>query len=280
MRSDSRCCGAVMNKTDHFLPPPKAQHAQEVVGTTVCSGEQTTHPASAAPSCRTGTTTVTTKKRTTVQPTETVAPPLPKGENLIKGVPMISQYPDLPTGCEATAAAMVLQYHGATVSANEFASDWLTCSSQFYWNDGNQYGPDPHKTFAGDPFSEASYGCYAGPIVQAVNTHGRAFTAQKITGQTLAQLCRDYIDRNKPLAVWVTMNMCEPTPSDEWYLEDGTRFVWMKGEHCMVLVGYTPTQYIFHDPQTGRRAYYKKALAQQRFAQMGAQAVYIDKKTK
>lgn len=168
---------------------------------------------------------------------------------------MIGQYPNLPTGCEPTAAAMVLQYHGANVTVGDFAGKWLKCSSRFYWKDGKRYGPDLHEIFAGNPFSEASYGCYAGPIVQAVNTHGQDFTARKITGQTLAQLCQEYIDMDKPLAVWVD------------------------GEHCMVLVGHNDKEYIFNDPRAGRRVSYRRSLAEQRFAQMGSQAVYIDKKT-
>ena len=80
-------------------------------------------------------------------------------------VPAICQYPELPTGCEATAAAMVLQYYGINITAEDFAAGWLVCDAGFYSINGLQYGPDPNEVFAGDPFSEYSYGCYAGPIV-------------------------------------------------------------------------------------------------------------------
>lgn len=43
----------------------------------------------------------------------------------IKDVPYISQLPTLPTGCESASAAMLLNYYGCTVTAEEFASYYL-----------------------------------------------------------------------------------------------------------------------------------------------------------
>lgn len=57
------------------------------------------------------------------------------GDKLID-VPNICQYPSLPTGCESAAAAMVLQYHGCSVTAEDFADRWLERSDDFY-SDGN-----------------------------------------------------------------------------------------------------------------------------------------------
>ena len=75
-----------------------------------------------------------------------------KGDKLL-AVPALSQYPQLPTGCESTAAAMVLQYYGSSITPEEFASSWLECDGGFYTDDGVTYGPDPSMVFAGDPFS-------------------------------------------------------------------------------------------------------------------------------
>lgn len=41
-------------------------------------------------------------------------------------VPALCQYPELPTGCEATAAAMVLQYYGEAITPSTLAGEWLT----------------------------------------------------------------------------------------------------------------------------------------------------------
>lgn len=77
----------------------------------------------------------------------------PAEEKLID-VPAICQYPELPTGCESVAATMVLQYYKVDITAEEFASDWLACSENFYSSEGKRYGPDPHKVFVGNPFSK------------------------------------------------------------------------------------------------------------------------------
>ena len=190
-------------------------------------------------------------------------------------VPALCQYPELPTGCEATAAAMVLQYYGEAITPSTLAGEWLTCSEQFYWKNGVLYGPDPDKAFAGDPFSQNAYGCFAPVIVRAVNKGSRLCTAQRLKGVTLAQLCSDYIDRGVPLLVWATMDMRPVSQGSRWQLADGRELVWPAGEHCLVLTGYDAERYWFNDPQTGTVVSYEKALCEQRFCALGSQAVLI-----
>ena len=192
-------------------------------------------------------------------------------------VPAICQYPEVPTGCEATAAAMVLQYYGINITAEDFAAGWLVCDAGFYSINGLQYGPDPNEVFAGDPFSEYSYGCYAGPIVSAVNKNSAQCRAQKITGESLETLCAEYIDQEKPLLIWATMNMKQSEQGDTWYLQNGARFTWIRGEHCLVLVGYNEDHYFLNDPQSGSTAAYEKEIVEVRFKELGSQAVYISK---
>ena len=43
----------------------------------------------------------------------------------ISGVPLIQQYPLLPNGCEAVSAAMILQYYGFDITAQEFVDEYL-----------------------------------------------------------------------------------------------------------------------------------------------------------
>ena len=54
-------------------------------------------------------------------------------------VPFIGQGQDLPTGCESVSAAMVLQYLGFSVTAEEFAREWLP-RGRFYRDEN---GPPP-----------------------------------------------------------------------------------------------------------------------------------------
>ncbi|MGN0251582.1 MAG: C39 family peptidase [Oliverpabstia sp.] len=198
----------------------------------------------------------------------------PAEEKLID-VPAICQYPELPTGCESVAATMVLQYYKVDITAEEFASDWLACSENFYSSEGKRYGPDPHKVFVGNPFSKKSYGCFAEPIVHAVNRNCTGYTARKITYRSLEQLCEKYIDNDMPLLIWATMNMIEPSAGNTWYLENDTAFTWIAGEHCLVLVGYNTDCYYLNDPISGSMVAYQKDIVEKRFAELGSQAVYI-----
>lgn len=193
-------------------------------------------------------------------------------------VPAICQHPTLPTGCEAVCATMVLRYYGVTVTAAEFAGEWLSCSNEFYMSNGKLYGPDPNEVFIGNPFTDTAHGCFATPIVNAINDNCNDVTAEKITGRTLAELCEAFINADKPLLIWATVDMKEPTKGNRWYLQDGTLLQWLSGEHCLVLIGYTADCYLLNDPTTGSVVSYEKELVEQRFAAMGSQAVYIKMK--
>lgn len=190
-------------------------------------------------------------------------------------VPVICQYPELPTGCESVAATMVLQYYNENITAQNFASEWLECSDDFYSLNGREYGPDPNKAFAGNPFTKNSYGCFATPIVNAINRNSTNCTAQKLTGKSLEELCVEYIDRDAPVLIWATMSMKESYEGNSWYLEDGSLFTWIAGEHCLVLVGYSDDYYFLNDPMSGSTVAYRKNIVEKRFAELGNQAVYI-----
>ena len=199
------------------------------------------------------------------------------GEKRIS-VPTISQYPLLPTGCESVAATMVLQYYGENISAKIFARRFLKSSMKFQVKGGVLYGPDPNQVFVGDPFDKNSYGCFADPIVNAVNSYGENLEAIKITDKTLDQLCEEYIVREEPLLIWATMGMKASKKGNSWRLENGTEFTWTAGEHCLVLTGYDANSYFLNDPMTGTVVSYPKDVVQKRFEELGSQAVLILRK--
>jgi len=201
--------------------------------------------------------------------------PIPSEKGALLPVPALCQYPTLPTGCEATAAAMVLQFYGEEISPEAFAKDWLSCSEDFYSYFGKSYGPDPNKVFAGDPFSSNAYGCFAGPIADAVRRNSSACTAEILEGRTLEELCTDYIDEGMPLLIWATSSMRASEPGNSWYLDHKTPFTWIAGEHCLVLVGYDEQFYFLNDPASGSTVGYQKAVVEKRFAELGSRALLI-----
>ncbi len=191
-------------------------------------------------------------------------------------VPYISQNPELPTGCEATSAAMVLQYYGENINHTTLAKNWISKSSDFYWKDGKKYGPDPNEIFVGDPFTKYSYGCFAPVIANAVNNNSELCFAEVLKEKSLSYLCKKYIDNGKPLLIWATIGMVATQDGDTWYIENGEKYVWSANEHCLVLIDYDDDCYYFNDPLKGEKMAYSKALVEQRYNEQGSQAVYID----
>ncbi|MBQ0111311.1 MAG: C39 family peptidase, partial [Oscillospiraceae bacterium] len=118
-----------------------------------------------------------------------------------------------------------------------------------------------------------SYGCMASVIEKACEKAGA--TVKNTTGTSLADLCSDYIDKKRPVLVWATVNMSEKQNGNVWYLADGTRFVWPKHEHCLLLVGYDDQNYYFNDPMEGATVKYEKSVVEQRYAELGKQSLSV-----
>ena len=198
------------------------------------------------------------------------------GQKMLADVPIIAQYPDFPTGCESVSAVIALQYAGVDISVADFVDKYLDKSTHFYNENGKRYGPDPHKVFVGDPRSTASFGCMAPVIENAVKKIvGSSMTVENRTGYTLPMLCKSYIDKGIPCVVWVSIGMLETYRSASWTLEDGSTYYFPANEHCMVLIGYSDTHYYFSDPYRGEQVKYACALAEQRFEEMGRQALVV-----
>lgn len=174
-----------------------------------------------------------------------------KKKNALLGVPYISQEGILPNGCESVSATMLLRYFGFDIAPEEFVDDYLECEPvSIKW--GCRYGPNPKLVYAGDPRSEnAGYGCFAPVIVRALNKFlaDEEYHAKNVSGMSLEQLKKEYIDRGIPVAVWATVGMKEIDKIILWQSTDGSEsFMYPANEHCMVFCGYDSDGYIFADP--------------------------------
>lgn len=165
-------------------------------------------------------------------------------------VPYFSQEGILPNGCEATSAAMLLNFYGVKVSPEEFVDDYLDCESvSIRW--GCRYGPNPKNAYAGDPRSkDKGWGCFAPVIVRAMNKAlPKDYYAKNVTGMSFNDLKKRYIDRGIPVCIWGTVHMEEIDRLLQWQSEDGKEtFLYPANEHCMVFVGYDREKYYFADP--------------------------------
>ncbi len=201
--------------------------------------------------------------------------PIPSGTHILD-VPLLSQWPEFPTGCESVSAIMALRYLGESLTVTRFIREFLPQSAHFYYEDGVRYGPSPYEYFLGTPTTDAAYGCMEPVIRKALTAYfGSDDRLEETTGTSLDELCRTYIDHDLPVLVWVTIAMIDTYPSSSWHLEDGTLFQWPANEHCMVLVGYDEYKYYFNDPYTGQVMSYARTLCETRYEQMGKQSLVI-----
>lgn len=182
-------------------------------------------------------------------------------------VSYLSQYPELPTGCEITSLTMVMNYLGFPVSKTTMASKYLVRGGVDFWN-----------AFVGDPFREDGFGCYAQPIVEAAN---RYFTEKKAaaravncSGSSFDDLL-EQVQKGVPVIVWNTMGM-EPARETVIWDTGRKKLTWLAPEHCVVLIGYNldTGKVSVADPTAGM-VERDLEVFKKRYLEMHAQAVCI-----
>lgn len=199
------------------------------------------------------------------------------GEKILS-VRNIQQLPELPSGCEITAAAIALNYLGCEVTKTELAR-FFPVGGRPHAQGGRLIGPDPWATFAGDPKS-SGYGCFAPVVTEAVNrflsSAGSARRAENLSGAKAADLTA-YIDAGTPVIVWATISMKAPYDGDGWYLEStGEYYRWTAREHCLVLIGYSDGKAVLSDPLNREGTVrYDFSLFETRYRQLFSQAVVV-----
>lgn len=181
----------------------------------------------------------------------------------------IAQAPELPQGCECTAAATVLNYLGIPSSKTDLADNFLVkLSPAVYAN--------PNEAYMGDPRGDGWY-CYAPPLENAVNRYlnvrdlNASYQAVDITGTSPATL-RRHIYEGRPVIVWATLGFRVPAYSTRFSLSDGSPLY--SNLHCLVLTGYDETHYFFADPLCETYAVNKETF-ETRYAEMGQHAMLI-----
>ncbi|HAM15745.1 MAG TPA: hypothetical protein DCP91_07790 [Eggerthellaceae bacterium] len=190
----------------------------------------------------------------------------------LRGFMALSQYPELPNGCEITSLAAVLAYYGFDVSK--------TTLSDVYLEKAPVGQANFYEEFVGDPRDDDAYGCYSPVIVNAANSYlasaGAAMQARDISGSTSSELY-SYIDRGIPVIVWATRYLEPGHYSVTWYVE-GESLQWYTPEHCLVLVGYDPGSNTVQlaDPLEGSVVDYDMDLFETRYAELKNQAVIIE----
>lgn len=198
-------------------------------------------------------------------------PQTPIGNSKIIQAPFISQLGKYPTGCESFTTVMALNHIGIDISVDKFIDSYLTKTGVPF---------DPNISFGGNPRYTSGYGCYAPVIKKALDKalSGQKYTAKQLYGVSLKNLCSNYIDKGIPVILWATMYMNTPYISSTWTY-NGKTINWIAPEHCLLLVGYDSSHYIFNDPLTYQpQTYYSKSSVEVAYKGLNYQAIVLEKK--
>jgi uncharacterized protein YvpB len=208
------------------------------------------------------------------------------GGKVLINVPVVNQYPEMPVGCEISAAVSAINYMGYNISDTDFAKKYFKHKNEAdnfgFWYDENDvfYGPDPAVEFVGNPFGWG-YGVYPRAVAKAMNTYfinvGSTSRAYSVTGLIEEDFIR-LIDGGVPVIVWATLDMdsLEYRDPSVWLTADGKEITWYKGSHTLVLCGYDDDAFYFMDPNDMEEIIpYGKSLFMTRFKETDERAILI-----
>lgn len=186
-------------------------------------------------------------------------------------VPIISQYPELPTGCEITSLTILLNYLGYNIDKTTLAKNYLdyTYSTSITFSDA----------FIGNPFNNDGYGCFAPVIEKAAKKYltsiNSNYNVQNKTGTELENLLVEVANQH-PIIVWTSMSLVDIHNKLVWTLSDGTKVYWPENEHVVVISGYNLENQTITviDPMKGKGDYPLNRF-QKIYNDMGKQAISI-----
>lgn len=197
-------------------------------------------------------------------------------------VPVVNQYPELPTGCEIASTTALLKYIGIHTEKTELKDKYFEIKDTFTYNSqGEKIGPDPYQVFVGDPTS-GGFGCMSDVVEKTIDKYfkqnGLLYDAIQINGIKENDL-EKLLDNGIPVIVWASRNMkpFKYYESNEWILDTtGKKFTWPSNAHVLVICGYDDKNYYFSDSDNKKEiVFYKKSDFVTRWEEFGSQAVIV-----
>lgn len=143
---------------------------------------------------------------------------------------LLSQYPELPAGCESVSLTMILNYLGYNLDKTDIVDDYLVYSGNFVMG------------YSGNPYSyDVGGGIYAPGMTITANSffeaNGNRHYAENVTGTDFDTLL-EYVAEGHPVLIWSTISMMSCSKGSYNYDEEGNPYAWDYNEHCVVLTGY------------------------------------------
>lgn len=171
---------------------------------------------------------------------------------VIDGFETIMQEPELPTGCEVTALAEVLNYLGFDIDKVDLCDNFMPVD---YEGAVNMY-----YAYIGDPKSSNGFGCYAPVIVKTAYEYFESVDspcyAVDITGTDFKGVLFQ-VTQDRPVIVWTTMGQRETYPNYKWTAGNGEDMVFNDYQHCLAVYGYDFDEGVVYaaDPLVGNTTY-------------------------
>lgn len=171
-------------------------------------------------------------------------------QNMIKGIPVIPQRPELPRGCEVTSLTMLLNYYLTDkVDKMQLADEVRKDTTEYNVIDGMINFGDPHTGFVGDIANVANkgYSVYNEPIEDLAKKY-IPDNILNITGSDFEDVLY-YVGIGHP--VWVVSpNIYTKVPNSstqQWITPKGIREI-SYTSHSVLVVGFDNRYVYFNDP--------------------------------
>lgn len=198
-------------------------------------------------------------------------------------VESILQNPELPTGCEATSGAMLLQAYGYKAEKTDVAGR-MKKGKRVVVGD-RVYAGHPDEVFIGNPESGSGYGAFPKVLAEAmqriIDEQGGNHLATPMYGKTQREIL-NLLDKGTPVCIWSSIGGVEIEYRSGWYLmKDGEYtdeyFTWPSNEHVLVLTGYDDDEVFVCDPLKGRYSYKMKSFFRH-YEQVGGYTLILEEK--
>lgn len=199
----------------------------------------------------------------------------------IHDVPVVLQNPDYPNGCESASAVMLLNYFGIDITLSEFIDSYLM-TDRVYEKDGNRYGPDPKKFYAGNPSSKSrGWGAFE-PVIynsirQVLKDNLSNDNQYKLLNSENEKLPLDILSAFSPIIIWITQDYKEADDIYEWFSYDKKNtYSYPKNQHVVLLTGRDENYYYINDPLKGKNIKVEKVTLEKSFNSMGRQFIGLN----
>ncbi len=202
------------------------------------------------------------------------------GERGLFDVPLVTQNPDYPNGCEAASAVMLLNYYGIDISLKNFIDQYLP-QKDIYEVNGVRYGPDPSLYYAGDPASpNRGWGCFNTVIEDAISKVLMDYHIEdkSVVLQT-KKLSLYELKKNRPIIIWTAIDYDVANYVYTWVDEESMNFsyTYPMNSHVVVITGYDDDYYYINDPlKTEKNIKVEKTILEKSFDSLGRQSIYFE----